>query len=287
MLRQRAQQLLKTRPPKRSRTQREGKKSVVREQIARPLPAIALSPDTLARMASAPLVLPVSLDAESKPLDIQAADASVTSVAVWHSTARSGAALGCADGSFFLLNPNLDAHQSPSRAVSRSSSPAPTSPRMLPQQHHSRDHSPHRSQASRLMNPFTLSSRAAPAVSVSKEQVEAPKNFVDFDPEQERLSALINPQAKATTRRHDEGSHTQPSSTHASSRAQSPLPDTPTSVSRFADAAPPATAPFPELAPFARVFPPRVGQWHGVSALHALDNAQHLLVLQQSGFVPL
>ncbi|KAH7099446.1 hypothetical protein BKA62DRAFT_750558 [Auriculariales sp. MPI-PUGE-AT-0066] len=241
------------------------------------------------------LVLPVTLDGGASSLEQQAGEAEdeaeVTCTTAWHATSGSGAALGCADGSVLLFAVTSSTDVS-SAIASRSSSPAPLSPRLLP-----RDHSPPRSihghgHGSRLMNPFTLPGRAVAAVSVSKEQAEAPKTFVDFDPEQERLTALISPtHSHSHTRSSSQGQSqskthhsTAPSSTRASSRAQSPLPEPPT-PSRLVETATPTNAPFPALAPFARVYPARTGQWHPVSAMHALEDAKHLVVLQDSGYL--
>ena len=64
-------------------------------------------------MAEPSLVLPVTLDAPStsSSLEQQCASATVSCMATWHSGAATGAALGCADGSLFLLKPSqLIAH---------------------------------------------------------------------------------------------------------------------------------------------------------------------------------
>ncbi|EJD50966.1 hypothetical protein AURDEDRAFT_112046 [Auricularia subglabra TFB-10046 SS5] len=235
-------------------------------------------------MAAPPLTLPVTFAPpadSSTSFERQCSDAPASCATAWHSNNASGVALGCADGSIFLFHPA----EPGTSHVSLNGSPTPGSPALLPLPGppSTTDSSP---RSSRMANPFSLAPSRAPAATaaVSREQAEAPKNYVDFDPEQEKLQALIQQKAPAASaaallaRKHDtdEG----PSSTRASSRAQSPVP----AAHRHAlSTAPPATSPFPYVAPIARVYPPRVGSAHGVSVLRTLEDAVTLVSLQESG----
>ncbi|KZV92531.1 hypothetical protein EXIGLDRAFT_718203 [Exidia glandulosa HHB12029] len=234
-------------------------------------------------MVPTPLTIPITFTQSGDAIstfDQQCSEATFTCITAWHSSDASGAALGCADGSFFLLRPT----EPGTSHISLSNSPAPASPALLPLPSPPLTDSSPRS--SRLLNPFSVPGRATAAVSVSKEQVEAPKNYVDFDPEQEKLAALIQKPATgavASLRRQadtDEGTSSTRASSRVQSRAQSPAlvrPGVPLHT------APPSTSPFPSLAPCARVFPPRIGAAHSITALHALDDAVTLVTLQESG----
>lgn len=108
---------------------------------------------------------------------------------------RYGAAMGCSDGSIFLFHPDKYACRWSKRRSARSSdlSSLTTSlsiPHRYP--HHlsgnSRASSPTTSKAN-----LTASSSKSRAISgLSKEKVEAPKNYVDFEDEQEKLKEMVN-----------------------------------------------------------------------------------------------
>lgn len=244
-----------------------------------------LSPNLLyaslppAAMAAASLTLPVTFiqpGEASTGFEQQCSDAVATCITAWHSDNASGAALGCAEGSIFLLHPT----EPGASYISLSSSPVPSSPALLPLPSPPlTDNSP---RSSRLLNPFSISTRVAAAVSVSKEQAEAPKNYVDFDPEQEKLAALIQkpPTGAVASLRKQADTDEGPSSTRASSRAQSPAPTKSVLPTEIAS---PSSSTFPRLAPSARIYPRRVG--HAVTTLHALEDASTLVALQTCGYV--
>ena len=112
-------------------------------------------------------------------------------------TPTSGAVVGCEDGSLFLFH-NTTLSSSPAKGVSSSHDPSgPRSP--------SSSSSPHRrtkrssrslSPASSLkspspFSPFAVTTKASVVSSVSAERVEAPRNYVDFEDEPEKLREMM------------------------------------------------------------------------------------------------
>ena len=114
-----------------------------------------------------------------------------------------GAIVGCEDGSLYLFH----SHKPPARAVSdpptrnrespnppsSTASSVPATPRHLRKGvRSSRSQSPTslKSLKSPSFSPFQVS-KPTVVSSVSTEQVEAPKNYVDFEDEQEKLRGLV------------------------------------------------------------------------------------------------
>src|SRR5579863_6163549 len=98
-----------------------------------------------------------------------------------------GVALGCEDGTLYLLRQSRNRTSTPINIekplLSRSRSPTPI---RLSSRSRSRPRTPTTSLA-----PFSLTSRARVVSGISDEQAQAPKNYVDFDEEPERLKELL------------------------------------------------------------------------------------------------
>lgn len=165
-------------------------------------------------MNSVPLVLPFTLAARtprpegpsdatsyaSSLVDEASSVANVTSVTYWLKNGQAsptsqqfgsfdaldGVVLGCEDGTLYLLRqgrytlPPIGIEKPP---LSRSSSPASA---RLSGRSRSRPRTPTSSLA-----PFSLASRARVVSGISDEQAQAPKNYVDFDEEPEKLKELL------------------------------------------------------------------------------------------------
>ena len=103
---------------------------------------------------------------------------------------------GCSDGSymFFRSSPNTAREVVPDRPfspISRPESPTSTSfQRSRQSLSTSRSSSP-----SGLSSPFNLTSRSRVAAAVTTEQVEAPKNYVDFEEEPDKLKEMLKGRA--------------------------------------------------------------------------------------------
>ena len=103
-------------------------------------------------------------------------------------------AVGSSTGSVYVFifhnTPNLDSRTrlTVTLPFDRNSPTAPSSPGRSPS--HSRRHS--RS----LQSPFNVSARSRVVSGVSREQVEAPKNYVDFEDEPGRLKDLLKTSSK-------------------------------------------------------------------------------------------
>lgn len=166
-------------------------------------------------MNSVPLVLPFTLAASpSKPegpsdtsscastlADEASSIANVSSLTYWLKSGQAsptsqqlgsfdaldGVVLGCEDGTLYILRQG--SHHTPppisieKPLLSRSSSPAAAH---LSGRSRSRPRTPTSSLA-----PFSLTSRARVVSGISDEQAQAPKNYVDFDEEPEKLKGLL------------------------------------------------------------------------------------------------
>lgn len=119
-----------------------------------------------------------------------------------HSDALGGAVVGCEDGSLYLFHALRSSVRAPSvEALSRkreasnpastasSTSHTPRHPRRHLRSSSPRSHSP-ASVKSPSFSPFHVT-KSTVVSSVSAEQVEAPKNYVDFEDEQEKLKGMI------------------------------------------------------------------------------------------------
>jgi len=219
------------------------------------------------------------------------------------SDALEGIALGCEDGSLYLLRQNRHSISVPINIEKPllSRSPSPTSVHI-----HSRPRSRPRTPS---LTPFSLAPRARVVSAISDEQAQAPKNYVDFDEEPERLKELLKGSAKdsASTDRlplsFDRKAATEklpvpsrgPSSPSGSIRrgqpksllsaTHSPTPSVPSPPSSTSHSALPSPSfPLYQFSLESHVFPPHPGLGNAVVGLHALANGRHLICLQSQGY---
>lgn len=122
--------------------------------------------------------------------------------------APQGLAVGCNDGSVYILRPsgraNVSSAQSPANSLAEPLSPTTTARRHIGLgRPSSRSASP--SSTKGALSPFHVT-RSRIVSSVSTEQAEAPKNYVDFDDEQEKLRGMLK--GKGHRERHASTSRT-------------------------------------------------------------------------------
>ena len=218
------------------------------------------------------------------------------------SDALEGVALGCEDGTLYLLRQSCHHTSAPITVekplLSRCPSPAPA--------HRSRSR-PRTPTAS--LAPFSLASRARVVSGVSDEQAQAQKNNVDFDEESERLKEILKGGVKdsaltdrsplsfdrtAAPERHHvlskgissrSGSARRGDVKSLLSATQSPTP----SVTSLPSPTSHSPLPSPSQAQYqfsleSHVFSPRSGPGNPVVGLHALINGRYLICLQSQGY---
>ena len=169
----------------------------------------------------------------------------------------------------------------------------------------SRSHSRPRTPTSSL-TPFALASRARVVSAISDEQAQAPKNYVDFDEESEKLRELLKGGIKdssSTDRPRRSFDRTTPterrpvqskglaSPSGPAPRGEGKLPSRTHSpkLSIISLSSSHSTPPSPFSTPYQlslefHVFPPRSGPGNAVVGLHALVNCRHLVCLRSQGF---
>jgi WD repeat-containing protein 7 len=222
------------------------------------------------------------------------------------SDAPEGVALGCEDGTLYLLRQSRNRTSTPINIeqppLSRPPSPTPVH---LSSRSRSRPRTPIAS-----LSPFSLASSRARVVSgISDEQAQAPKNYVDFDEEPEKLKELLKGGIKDSTstdrpylsldrmaaveRQHipSKGLASPSSSVRRGeaksllSATQSPTPSVvslpfPTSHSAVSS---PSHPPY-QLSLEFHAFSPRSSPANAVVGLHALVNGRYLICLQSQGY---
>ncbi|KIP05194.1 hypothetical protein PHLGIDRAFT_164200 [Phlebiopsis gigantea 11061_1 CR5-6] len=117
--------------------------------------------------------------------------------------ALGGAVVGCGDGTFYLFHAAKPSAKEPpandertaklrsSKAASSSRSSASPAPHRSRRGHHSsRSLSPASVKSPTPFSPFQVT-KSTVVSSVSAEQVEAPKNYVDYDDEPEKLKGML------------------------------------------------------------------------------------------------
>jgi hypothetical protein len=221
------------------------------------------------------------------------------------SDALEGVALGCEDGTLYLLHQSRNHVSTPINIekplLSRPPSPTPVH---LSSRSRSRPRTPIASLA-----PFSLASRARVVSGISDERAQAPKNYVDFDEEPEKLKELLKGGIKdsastdrlplsfdrttATEKQHiPSKSLSLPSDSVRRGKAKSLLSATQSPVPSLASLpspSSPSTLSFPfhpphQLSLDFHVFSPRSGPDNAVVGLHALANGRHLICLQSQGY---
>jgi len=220
------------------------------------------------------------------------------------SDSLEGVALGCEDGTLFLLRQNRHVT---SALVSIEKPLSSRSPSQKSIRRSSRSHSRSRTPTTSLA-PFSLASRAHVVSAISDEQAQAPKYYVYFDDESDKLKELLQGGVKDSSstdrprRSFDKTISTErqpvrskglasPSSPaprgeckSVLSRTHSPTPSN-TSLPSASHSAPPS--PFYtsyQLSLEFHVFPPHPGPGNAVVGLHALVNGRHLICLRSQGF---
>ncbi|KAH9922915.1 WD40 repeat-like protein [Fomitopsis serialis] len=221
------------------------------------------------------------------------------------STSSLSLALGCEDGTFYLFHESVPPPQvsrrrssiesSASRPPRLSNSSRPTSPLRYGGLGVSNSRSGSPSSARSALSPFQVS-RTRAVSSVTTEQAEAPKNYVDFDEETERMKGMLKGKG---VREKTPGELLSPNSERGTSleksgEARSPRLRalSPTSSIKSTSGPPP---PSPIITPLdtptasstlsltCHVFPPKYGYLHAVRAIKPYDSGRYLVCLQEAG----
>ncbi len=220
-----------------------------------------------------------------------------------------GAVVGWDDGSILLFHPTASKPSSPhltvsletARNIDSSALPTPSSSRYP---HHlslslSRPQSPLNYNSQSVPMPASKS-RAVSAV--SKDQAEAPKNYVDFEEEEEKLKHMLGDRvvrdrsavefnALLPEKRLGLAS---PRLSHTKSSPSLPknslLEDTMSITSTRSIAVSPSPSstprlPYDDLTPKARIIPRTTGEGQRVSAVEVMEDGRFFASLQKSGYV--
>ena len=216
------------------------------------------------------------------------------------SSARSlGLALGCEDGTFYLFRPSAQrSHTVERRSSIESSASRPPRPSNSSRYgglglSNSRAGSP--SSARSVMSPFQVS-RTRAVSSVTTEQAEAPKNYVDFDEEAERMKGMLK--GKSVKEKAPEllspdverKSSVEKDTRSPRVQALSPTPSTKSTPLQCVPS-PSATPPLLDLSDgpssvslTCHVFPPKYGYLHAIRAFKPYDSGRYLICLQEAGY---
>lgn len=208
------------------------------------------------------------------------------------SDSLEGVALGCKDGTLYLLRQNRHGAYVPINIekplLSRSSSGTTAH---LSHRSHSRPRTPNPPLA-----PFSLTPRARVVSAVTDEQVQAPKNYVDFDEEPEKLKDILKGAKDLFS-----ADRPRPSVDRTASAERQPVqskaPPGPAprgegklvlgathSPTPSISSPPSPFGPAYQLSLECHVFPPRSVLSDAVMGLHALVNSRHLICLRSQGF---
>ncbi|KAI0823988.1 WD40 repeat-like protein [Trametes gibbosa] len=222
-----------------------------------------------------------------------------------------GVAVGCTDGSVFVLQqlngfatpPNISVSIPPIPSFREPVSP-PTSPRRHLGLGHPSSRSASPSSVKSALSPFQLT-RSRVVSSVSTESAEAPKNYVDFDEEQERLRGMLKgkptrDRTSSTSRTRSDREVTQITATSSSSlrkedtrnfltAALSPssstvsLPSSNPPSPTFPSAASPELGAAYPLSVRCHIFPPLAQAGSVVSALKVHEGGRYISCLHTTG----
>ncbi|KZT64172.1 WD40 repeat-like protein [Daedalea quercina L-15889] len=220
-------------------------------------------------------------------------------------------ALGCEDGTFYLFHSSAPRPQevrrrssiesSASRPPRPSNSSRPTSPLRYGGLGLSSSRSRSPSSARSGLSPFHVS-RTRAVSSVTTEQAEAPKNYVDFDEEAERMKGMLKGKGVKEKEKTQSELLLSPNADRGSSldkggearsprlRALSPAPSAKTSPGLTPPSPPPPSPSILEspegfngLSLTCHVFPPKYGYLHAVRAFKLYDSGRYLICLQEAG----
>jgi hypothetical protein len=229
-------------------------------------------------------------------LDSTFATSRPTVIEYWHETASTGGIIvGCALGSIYMfhclseMNPHLPASQ-----LEESTDPVIVkTPRRKPRRSFNTSGSNSPGPSNLVLSP-TLNVTPKPRVvsGVTTEQVEAPKNYVDFEDEPDKLKDILKGRAPR-----DKSVTTDPNTERApKSNAPSVIEPVPLSKRKNMLSAANSRAPTPPISTPSssspnsdmwvlkyHTIPTRSGSGHAVKSIQLLPDAQHFAVLQESG----
>ncbi|OBZ71205.1 hypothetical protein A0H81_08463 [Grifola frondosa] len=215
-----------------------------------------------------------------------------------------GVAIGCEDGTFYILRSGPIARGRPEGTQGPTQPTGTSISLQISGSHRPRSSSP---SAGSGFAPFHVT-RSRIVSSVSTELAEAPKNYVDFDDEEERLKEMLKgramkerstggiaEKAAVAEKSPSQVPSSSASSTHTrdNSRAFRSIVVSPASSIRSLSSPPSPTLlpnhepqdPFdsPVLSLQCHVLPPRFGAGQAITALKSHDDGRFLLCLQRTG----
>ncbi|KAJ3759980.1 hypothetical protein EV360DRAFT_81604 [Lentinula raphanica] len=212
-------------------------------------------------------------------------------------TNDAGSVIGLEDGSALLIRRSeIQVNQN---KHTKNSSPRLSPAGMTGTAMTSRSNSPSGSHIS-YISPFAVTQRARVVSGITSEQVEAPKNYVDFDSEPEKLKDMLKgrgPKERTSLDGHREKDgklpapvEPKPSRKKAKETPRSLLSATTSpTLSPLSVSTPPSPnspsqpSTFRELALVCHILPSQLGQSHRVSGIELLHDNNLSAVLQQSG----
>ncbi|KAH8114792.1 WD40 repeat-like protein [Phellopilus nigrolimitatus] len=202
-----------------------------------------------------------------------------------------GAVVGCSDGSLYLFRPDLSksAKRKPPVSKRRFSASSDLPYRRAP--HLSFSRSRNASPSASKTNLTVYKSRAVSGL--SKERVEAPKNFVDFEDEQEKMKGMIAERGVRDMKDSSPRSSLSPpfdlsvhrmddAITLASVESSSPLISPPLSPTLSPQS---SVSHRKHLFMRARILPQDFGYGHSIVTIRILEEGELFLALQESGKV--
>lgn len=243
---------------------------------------------------------------------LSAIESSGEDVESHHARPIWGAAMGCEDGTIYLFHPARAVVSEPNPERRRSIETALLSRSPTPRVTGSTSHSPSPSASRTHLAPFNVTARLRAVSGLSKEQVEAPKNYVDFEDEPDKLKEILNGRAVKTKTVADglipslekgivieRSNNSSPSSADAimdtSQRKSDPrlVISTANSPTFTPQSASPSLSPSfnqsflysPDTSLVLRchIFPAHFGPRHSIVAMKSCDNNRFLVSLQQTG----
>ncbi|KAI0931015.1 hypothetical protein AcV7_005042 [Taiwanofungus camphoratus] len=267
-----------------------------------------------------PLTFPMlgsGSDAVSKdPVEVSLSSACPTCLTVWAPNAEGcatgrpshsqGIAIGCEDGTVYILqtiplSKRRFSESSPTFPLEVTSPSRGTSPLRYPGLGGSTSRSASPSSNKSNSSPFHVS-RSRIVSSVSTEQVEAPKNYVDFDEEPDKLKGMLMGRGVKEKSHGDSLSPNVDRSNVSEKCSRSPSKHRPRALSPASSVKSSLSPPSPlsqsflpvtvsqdmnEVAPVSlkyHFFPSRFGYLHPIIAMQPYD-ADHIVCLQQTGCI--
>ena len=204
-----------------------------------------------------------------------------------------GAVVGCSDGSIYVFRPDRPKRarrKSTTLAKRRFSGSEATHPPHRVPPYLSLSRSRNASPLSSTTNLAISSSKSRAVSGLSKEQAEAPKNFVDFEDEQERMKGMISDRAVKDIKDRSPRTSAAPYESHFRRM------DDAHSIASFESSSTMLSPPIsPILEPSyagksrkhlvlrTRIIPRDFGTGHSIVSLHVLDNGELFVSLQESG----